>query len=695
MSIQLAYSAWWILVCLLAGLALAALLYYSRPDHNISKKLRLLLASLRGLGIAILCFLLLSPFLKLNRNQTQKPAVILLQDNSLSVGRHWAGTDSTVYLKQWQDLKKKLQADFDVTDYRFGQSLQAGGTPDFKDPITNIDEALDEATGKTALQDNVAIILASDGLFNEGADPAFRNYPFSGSLYTLALGDTTAQKDSRIAQALYNKVVNLGDRFTIKADLVATGLGNESSTFSVFHHNAGKTVFSKAVTYQGNRFTTAAEMVLDAPKSGLQHYTLTLQPVAGEINTSNNKLDVFIEVTEQKQRILIAGAAPHPDIAALKAALSVNKQNEITIKTGDELPASATGYDLIIAHQLPSVSQPAGALFNSIKQTNTSVWFITGLQSQLNLLNTVQQAAGFANVKGLSNDAFAQLNPNFSYFTLPPGSAADLAKLPPLTSPFADIKAGGGSQVLLTQKIGNVATQNPLFILQVQGNQRVGILAGEGLWRWRMHDYLQHQNYQLTNDIIQKAVQLLAAKKDQRKFRVSPSKLVFSDIEPVVLNGELYNDNNELINTAQATVTLRDSSGKAYPYDLIKTEAAYTVNTGALAPGNYTFEATTNMAGKKLNASGAFTVIHTEPELLQTTANHRLLYQLSQQYDGKIFYPSQTEQLYQAIKQNPRLKPVLKQQKESNPLIDWKWLFAILVLIFGTEWLLRKRNGLY
>jgi len=695
MSIQLAYPAWWIPVCLLAGAALAALLYYSRPDPNISKKLRLLLATLRGLGIALLCFLLLSPFLKLNRTQTQKPAVVLLQDNSLSIHQHWAGTDSATYVQQWQNLKKKLAADYEVADYNFGRTLEEGDTLNFREPVTNMDEALDEITGRYAQQDNAAIILASDGIFNEGADPAYRNYPFAGSLYTMALGDTTLQKDSRIAQSLYNKLVSLGDRFTLKTELMATGLGGESSTFSIYHHNTGQTVFSKSVSYQGNRSSTSTEAVLDAPKAGLQHYTLSLQPSGNETNTANNKMEVFVEVTEQKQRILIAAASPHPDIAAIKAALSVNRQNEITIKTGDEIPGNVAGYDLVIAHQLPAVNQPAAGMFLSVKQTATPVWFITGLQSQLSLLNNLQQAASFINVRGMSNDAFAQLNPNFSYFTMPAGSAADLAKLPPLTSPFAEIRAGGGSQVLMTQRIGNVATQNPMFVLQLQGNQRVGVLAGEGLWRWRMHDYLQHQNYQLTNDLVQKTVQLLAARKDQRKFRVTPAKTVFTDVEPVILNGELYNDNNELINTPQATITLRDSSGKTYPYDLIKTEAAYTVNTGALASGNYTFEASTSLAGKKLTASGAFTVMHTEPELLQTTANHRLLYQLSQQYNGQLFYPNQFDQLYEAITKNPKLKSILKTQKESMPLIDWKWLFVLLVLLFGTEWLLRKRNGLY
>ena len=44
----------------------------------------------------------------------------------------------------------------------------------------------------------------------------------------------------------------------------------------------------------------------------------------GEVTYSNNVQDIFIEVMDGREKILILAAAPHPDIAAIKQLIIQN-----------------------------------------------------------------------------------------------------------------------------------------------------------------------------------------------------------------------------------------------------------------------------------------------------------------------------------------------------------------------------------
>jgi hypothetical protein len=46
--------------------------------------------------------------------------------------------------------------------------------------------------------------------------------------------------------------------------------------------------------------------------------------------------------------------------------------------------------------------------------------------------------------------------------------------------------------------------------------------------------------------------------------------------------------------------------------------------------------------------------------------------------------------VYDSIARNQGIKPLLNEQIEQTDLIDWKWLFAIILFMVTAEWLLRK-----
>jgi hypothetical protein len=81
-------------------------------------------------------------------------------------------------------------------------------------------------------------------------------------------------------------------------------------------------------------------------------------------------------------------------------------------------------------------------------------------------------------------------------------------------------------------------------------------------------------------------------------------------------------------------------------------------------------------------------------EALNTTADHGLLRQLSQQTGGKFYKASQTEDLVRTLTTRPH-PARLTSTEEMNELINWRWLFFVVLTLVAIEWGLRKFYGGY
>ena len=184
-------------------------------------------------------------------------------------------------------------------------------------------------------------------------------------------------------------------------------------------------------------------------------------------------------------------------------------------------------------------------------------------------------------------------------------------------------------------------------------------------------------------------------KEDKRKFRVNLDKSIFNENEPVTFGAELYNDNYELTNDPDVAMSIRNRDGKEFTYTFNKLGKAYSLNAGILPVGNYTFKATTNFNGQNLVFEGRFSVQPIQLELFETTANHAVLRQLSAKYGGETVFPAQLASIAEKIKANQTVKPVMYQTTKTNPLINLKWIFALLAGLMAAEWFLRRYFGAY
>ncbi len=707
-NISLQYPAWFLLLCISLGAVYAFALYYKdtffKDAGENFRKWLWGLAALRFAAATIVALLLLSPLLHSSSSNIEKPIVLIAQDNSESVKMNWKKDDSLNYINTLHKLINELSNDYDVKEYSIGSKVREGMELNFTDKSTNLSDFFEQTDNLYSNQNLGAVILASDGVFNEGSNPVYANEEKTVPVYTIGMGDTTLKRDLILSKVYSNKVAYLGNNFSIRTDITAQNCNSEQTilTVSKIEKDQTQKLFDKTISIGENFFQTSADFILKADKSGIQHYRLSLSHLKNEATYLNNEKDIYIEVLDAKQKILIVANAPHPDIAAIKQAIESNQNYQTDVKYANTFSGNINDYSLVILHQLPSVTQSASALLTQIKTQKKSVLFILGAQTGISILNNVQNALVLNSNTNQTNEVQPSLVKDFSLFTLNNNTVQTIESFPPLISPFGDYRLSQNASVFAYQKIGTVTTKYPLIFFNQELDYKMGMICGEGIWRWRTYDFMQHRNFDAFNELITRFIQYLSVKENKKQFSVTLERnnsagggQVFSENQPVVFNAELYNETFELTNQPDVMLTIRNEAGKEFPYIFNKTENAYTLNAGYFSTGNYSYEASVKYANKNLTASGNFTISPVQLEAIQTRADHQLLNLLSAKTGGKFFYPNQLDELVKQIKSQDNIKPVIYTTDKIESAINLKWIFFLITGLLSIEWFVRKYNGGY
>jgi uncharacterized protein YndB with AHSA1/START domain len=189
-------------------------------------------------------------------------------------------------------------------------------------------------------------------------------------------------------------------------------------------------------------------------------------------------------------------------------------------------------------------------------------------------------------------------------------------------------------------------------------------------------------------------VQYLSTTEKKGRFKVT-CKNSFNENEPVVMEAEVYNDNFELVNAEDLSVTIMNKERKAFPFTFSKTEKTYSLNAGVFMPGEYHYKAQVKTGEKLYVEEGDFNVHALQVELNETVADHQLLYTLSQKTGGQLFYPAQLKELAAQLQSKEDIKTISYSQVKLIDLVNLKAIFFLLLAMLTIEWFLRKRSGGY
>lgn len=694
MSLTSAHSLWLAPLCVLLGAGAAWLLYRgTREKNGWGPGLQWTMGTFRAAVIALLAFFLLEPMVRILLREVRKPIVVLAHDDSSSL---LATGDSVAfkatYAKALADLRDQLGDRYDVRAFSYGSSVDDGLRFGQRENQTDIDQLFRTVYDRFAGPDLGAVVIDGDGIYNRGRDPRVGAERLGVPVYAIMLGDTTVRPDLVLRDVEHNRIAYLGNEFPLLVRLRADHLRGKATHLSVMHN--GKEVAGKDLAINADPLLAEVPLMIKAEAAGIQRYTVSLRPVPGEVSTANNVQDLYVDILDDKRKVLILERAPHPDVAAIRAALADLDGFTVEVAPAGTFTGKVEGYDLVILHQLPSPALNIQPLLQQIMQRNIPTWTIVGLQSDLKQVDAMGPGVAIQGRSGSYSDVQAAVSENFPLFTLEPEDERAYARFPPLQVPFAQYSLGRSATALMDQRIGSVRTAYPLFAFQANTERRTAITCGEGLWRWRLADMEQNNTNGHFDKLVRKTIQFLALKQDKSRFRVHGER-EFAQNDRVILDAELYNASLEPVNAPEATITMKDENGHELAYTFSRSGTGYHLDAGSLPAGRYTWIAGATLAGERLSAKGEFLVKPLMAERMNTVADHGLWENIAARTGGIATLPQDMGRIAQALKERPEMADRSYSRASFSDLIGLRWLFLPLLLLLTVEWSLRRWGGSY
>jgi len=661
------YPWYFVLLCLLVGAAYAAGLYYV-GHRRFDKGINTLLAGLRFVAMSAIALLLLAPVAKRTVHERQKPLLVLVDDCSESVRMSADSSFSLLDLwyKVWEkdDLKENCRMSYIGNGSNVGQ--------------TDLSAMMLEVP-----PDAAAIVLASDGIHNRGPQPTTTAERLGVPVYTVALGDTTPRCDAALSNIRYNRIAYLGNAFPVEITIGAHRLKGRTAQLTVAD-GRGKKVAQQQVAYGDDDFSSTMTFSIPAEAKGLQKYVVSLSLVEGEVEPTNNVQTLYVDVIDGRRKVVIVGNAPHPDLAALKRAVESNPNYEAEVMLADNGKLKVeSDVSLAILHNLPSATHQIPKELENLPQV-----FVIGTQTDLPRFNALHTGLEIVSKVKKSSEVTAVYNDRFSLFNYDASDGEALEQLPPLDAPFGEAKASASLQSLLTARLGSIDTRQPLVAAQAQGYQHKVFVWGEGLWKWRLTDYLNNSSHEHFDRLVSQIINFTAIT-DQRERFIVETERHYSDYDNIMVSAQLYNDAYEPFNTPNATFSLKGDSVKG-AFNFTRSGDNYSLTLGRLPEGLYRYTAQTQYNGETLTTEGSFAVEALHLEQANLTADHALLRSISAITGGKMYYPDQLSELSDELS---AFKPIIYTHTRYSELLNLPWVLVLIILLLGAEWVLRKYHG--
>lgn len=683
---------WMLLGALLAGIATAGFLYFRNRKQHYGKALTIILFALRTLLVGLVVLLLFNPYVRQQFSSVEQPVVVVAHDNSSSIV---LGKDSTFYqtdyLKQFADFEAVVKEDFQVDEYLFGQEVRDFSTLDFTDQLTDVSSLLKSVERRYYKRNVGAVVLLSDGIYNRGFEPELLAEKFPFPIHTVVLGDTISRPDLAVRNVHYNRQVALGSTFPIRVTVSAHDLANRKATLTLSSH--GNVIEKQEIEIPSNRFSKEIDFMLEADTKGVKQIDIELSGIAEEEQLLNNVKHIFVEVLDQKYKILCLAQSPHPDLAAIRSVFNDNYEVDFAFAK-DGVP-DFSSYDLLILHQMPSLGVDFEGINKQLeKNTKLPVLFVVGQATDLSLLNKLQDAYEIRS--GATNtvlDVKAHLNGSFSTFTIEAECGEMLSKYPPLAMPHVEIVASKSHDDLLLQDVLGVKSGLPLLSF-VRGDRKMAFLFGTNVWRWRLYEYYQSKNHDVFDEVFSKSLKYLLLASDDGS--AIYCKEEFFTNEPVIITAELRNLANELVTDPELKAQLVNKlTDEAYDFVFSKRDHDYELNAGVLPEGLYIYKVEAQMGDRLISASGSFSVAALGIEAQQLTADVSRLRNLALLTNGKCYSAHDLQQLADDLRADKRITSAEHHESRFQDLIHSRWIWFVLVVLVAVEWLLRKMFGSY
>ena len=636
---------------------------------------------LRFITLFSILILLINPKFKSETFSIKKSSLPVLVDNSASIKEL---DQSNKVIKLVNSLKdnQELNDKFELSFYSFGSDFETADSLSFNEKNTDISKAL--VTANQLFKNEIApTLLITDGNQTLGSDYEFSSSVIKNPVYAVITGDSTKYVDLKIVQLNTNRYAFLKNKFPVETIILYSGIAPINSQFVVKQGNV--IVYREQISFSEKENSKTLSFTLPASKVGLQKYSAEILPLTEEKNKANNFKQFAVEVIDQATNILIVSSITHPDIGAIKESISSNEQRKVTIKKPSEALKVLNDFQLIILYQ---PDRSFAAVFSEINNLKKNTLTFSGIQTDWNFLNFAQNNFR-KDVTNQTEEVESSLNINYGTFAINDIGFSDFR---PLKTLFGELEMIVPNEMILEQIIDGFTTNTPLLATSELNGNRNAIFDGEGFWRWRAQSFLATKSFENFDNFIGKLVQYLASNERRSRLEVSSETFYYNN-NPIRISAQYFDKNFVFDSRVRLFITVKDKEtniSKEFPM-LLKNNF-FEVDLKDLAAGEYQFLVFAK--DEAVSRSGSFTILDFNVEQQFLNADVTKLTRVATNTKGKAYFISESESLISELLEDDQFQKIQKREQKIVPLIDWKYLLALIVLTLSMEWFLRKYNGL-
>ncbi|MGB3605538.1 VWA domain-containing protein [Psychroserpens sp.] len=662
-------------------IALLLALFQYAYKSKIKGKRAWFLTTLRFITYFSIFVLLVNPKFDKVTYYNEKPNLVVAVDNSESVSylkQSQTTTDFIETLKSNQELNENFNLEF----YSFGKEISPSEAYTFDEKQSNLALVFDRLSEVY----NNAIsptLLISDGNQTYGTDYAYMTKRYKQPIFPVILGDTTTFTDIKIQQLNVNRYAFLKNKFPV--EIIATYNGNTAVNTQLKVSKGNTTVFSMPLSFSKTETSQIITFTLPANRVGVTSYKADVIALENEKNTINNVKNFAVEVIDQKTNVAIVSELLHPDLGALKKSIESNEQRKAEILNTEEFLKKSNDFQLVIVYQ-PTTN--IEKLYAEIDRLKLNKIIVTGIKTNWNVLNTLQSSYKQV-LTNQTEDYQPSLNQNYATFSV---DNLNFSEFPPLKSEFGEIKFSVPFETILYKSINGEQIDTPLLATFETNDKREALLLGEGIWRWRAQSYINDKSFNAFDNFIGKLVQYLSTNARKTRLNVNYESF-YNGNDNVKITAQFFNKNYEFEDNANLNITLKNQDNdeiQSFPFVLKNNR--YEVDLSGLGAGNYTFTVKVNT--ENFSTSGELKILDYNVEQQFLNANVSKLQSLASNSKGNAYFIDNTTSIIDNLLNDSRFATIQKSTKKVVPLIDWKYLLALIAFSLAAEWFIRKYNGL-
>lgn len=730
---------WWAVLPLLAAAAAVAWFAYRRFAATPVR--RGVLAGIRFVTLLLLVLFLMRPVFRSTSDAVRDAVVPILVDSSRSMGIEDAQGVRRIDRARdvlTRELLPVLGPHFQVEVLAFGEDLALTSAPELSATGRRSDlaQALVAVRERYRGRPIAGILLLSDGGDTSGSGEREVRRDRTPPIYTFGVGSRTVGRDREVLSVTAAEAVLDDSRVDLAVSAVSHGHGTEPVVLQLLEN--GRPIEVRRVAPAADGTPVRAVFQVSPGRGAPAVYTVQIPEAGGELVPENNSRSALVQPPSRARRVLLVEGAPGFEHSFLKRAwmgdsgleidsvvrkgkneqgtdtfyIQASKSRSGPLTSGyPQRPEDLFVYDALVlanieGHQLSRAQLESTRSFVAWRGGGLLVLGARSflkqglLQSPLEEVlplelsdrgDTVLPASAARGMHRVALTETGEAHPVMQFGANPDETRKRWEAAPALASiaPLGGPRPGAS---VLAMTAGSGGAPRALVAVQRYGEGRSMLFAGEAAWRWRMMLPAADRSYDI---FWRQAVRWLALNATDPTSVTLPAGSSPGDTLPLrvtVRNAAFEPERDATVDVRVTAPDGRVEQLRAAPsHEAQDGEGRFVARFRPDQPGVYRVTADARRGATALGtASSSMLVGGADLEMTDPRLNSQLLDRLALASGGRVIAEGDAPALLDSLRGAvPAARLALQRDLWHNA-----WSFAVVVILLGAEWSLRRRWGL-